>query len=120
MDNGFCRKALTLIKKKNISYILFKTETNKIYNINGKGFYNSDQILRLLQDNGFKVVETVNSPGFIGSILFQILLFFRYIFGLKSLTSKFDLLLQPLTLLDRFFTYDVFSIELVLKIRKNN
>jgi len=120
MDNGICNKVITLIKRKKMSYKVFENDTNKLYNISGKGFYNSDQIFTLLHDNGFQVVESVKSPGFIGSFFFQFLLFTRYILGLKKLTSKFDLMFQPLTFIDRFLSSDSLSIELVLKVRKSN
>jgi len=118
LENGLCNKILAQIKKTNISYMIFKQDTNKLYNISGKGFYNLNQISTLLHKNGFQIVEVIKSPGLIGSFLFQILLLIRYIFGLKKLTSKFDFFLTPLIFIDRFITFNSISIELVIKVKK--
>jgi ubiquinone/menaquinone biosynthesis C-methylase UbiE len=118
MKNKLCSNIINSIKQRKISYQIFKDETNKLYSIVGKGFYNVEQVISLLKDNGFKVVEYKKSPGVVGALIFQYLIFIRYILGMKRLTSKLDILFLPFLKLDRFFTSSSDGIELVLKVEK--
>ena len=118
LKNKLCSNAINLIKQRKVSYRIFKDETNKLYNIVGKGFYDVDQVISLLQGNGFKVVEYKKSPGVVGSLIFQYLIFIRYILGMKKLTSKLDILFLPFLKLDIFSTPKSDGIELILKVEK--
>ena len=113
-----CNKIINKIKKKNVSYQTFKDDTNKLYNIDGKGFYTIDQIIGLLRGNGFKVIEYQKSPGAVGSFIFQCLIFLRYALGMRKLTSKLDLIFLPFLKLDSIFRSKFEGIELVLKLEK--
>ena len=119
MRNKLFYKIIKLIKQKDTSYHLFKDETNKMYNIVGKGFYDIDQVKKILQMNGFKVIGSQKSPGAIGSFIFQFLIFSRYIMGSKKLTSKIDILFLPFLQLDKILRISKFyGIELILKVEK--
>jgi ubiquinone/menaquinone biosynthesis C-methylase UbiE len=118
LNNKLCNKIINLIKKKKVSYQIFKDDTNKLYNISGKGFYSFEQIIGLLQDNGFKVIEYQKSPGVVGSFIFQCLILIRYTLGMRKLTSKLDLIFFPFLRLDSIFRSKSEGIELVLKLKK--
>tara|TARA_B110000483_G_C17933470_1_gene441721 strand:- start:227 stop:709 length:483 start_codon:yes stop_codon:yes gene_type:complete len=119
MRNKLFNKIINLIKQKETSYQLYKKETNMMYNIVGKGFYDIDQVKKILQMNGFKVIKYKKSPGVIGSFIFQFLIFSRYVLGAKKLTSKLDIILFPFVQLDKLLpSFKHKGIEIILKVKK--
>jgi len=112
------RRICSHIKKKDVTYNAFKEDTSKLYNIEGVGFFSILELEKILTRCGFNIISIENSPKIFGSLLFQSLIFIRYLASRKKMTSKFDNILYLLLFFDRFFPIERNRIEVIVKVCK--
>ena len=95
-----------------------KDELIEKFGSRGKGFYEYDEIMELLQREGFEITETEYAPKKLGSSIYEVLLYFCYRAGLPLFHPFYFLLLYPLAYFDRFGSKKQKGNEIIIKARK--
>jgi SAM-dependent methyltransferase len=114
MDSELFNALLSKCLSRRFSYQELLKETNSRYKIRGVGFFNYGELESLLESGGFRIIESEYSPKFFVSLIFQLLILYRYLFNRKALTSKLDWVFFPFIILDRVIPISRFSIERVI------
>ena len=94
-----------------------KDELIEKFGSRGKGFYEYNEVIKLLQREGFEIIETEYSPKRLGSFIYETRLYFCYRVGLP-LFYPFYFLLYPIAYFDRFGSKKYKGNEVVIKARK--
>lgn len=84
----------------------------------GKGFYSSDEIDRLLLEQGFEILELEYGPKKLGSIIYEAQLLFCYRLGLPLSSPFYFPLLYPIAYFDRLGGKKQKGTEILIKARK--
>ena len=84
----------------------------------GKGFYEHEEVIGLLQRGRFEIMETEYAPKRLGSFIYETWLYFCYRVGLPLFHSFYFLLLYPLAYFDRFDSKKQKGNEVIIKARK--
>lgn len=107
-----------------VEYIHFKRlnqlkpQIQRKFRIKGKGYYKYDQIIKLLKEEGFEILEAEYSPKKWGSFIFETTLDLSQRFGVPYNTPFLFLLLYPLVYFDRFADKKQMGSEIIIKARK--
>jgi ubiquinone/menaquinone biosynthesis C-methylase UbiE len=94
-----------------------KDELIKMFGSIGKGFYKYDEVIELLQKEGFEIMETEYAPKRWGSFIYEIWLYFCYRTGLPLFHLFYFPLLYPIAYLDRFGSKKEKGNEVIIKVR---
>ena len=81
------------------------------------GYYKETELFSLLEKNNFIIQEVEYAPKWLGSILFESILYLSYIFNLP-LTHPLHFVFYPIGYLDRFLSKESKGNELVVKAGK--
>lgn len=95
-----------------------KGELIKIFESKGKGFYGFEEIIRLLEEAGFEIIETEYAPKKLGSFLYEVKLYLCYLTGLSFYHPLIDDIIYPLAYCEKFSINKIGN-ELIVKVRKN-
>ena len=95
-----------------------KGELIKKFGSRGKGFYGYYEIIKLLQKEGFEIMETEYSPKRWGSFIYETWLYFCYRTGLPLFHLFYFPLLYPIAYFDRFGSNKQKGNEIIIKARK--
>ena len=95
-----------------------KDELSEMFGSRGKGFYGYDEIIKLFQREGFKIMETEYAPKRIGSFIYETRLYLCYRAGLPLFHLFYFLLLYPIAYFDRFSNKKQKGNEVIIKARK--
>lgn len=97
---------------------LLKPQLRDKFGSRGKGYYDYDEIVELLEGEGFKIEEVEYSPKKWGSLVFELGLFLWYRFGFPFFSAFLFPLLYPIAYFDRFAGSKQKGIELIIKVIK--
>jgi len=95
-----------------------KDELIEMFGSRGKGFYEYDEVIELLQREGFEVMETEYAPKKLGSFIYETWLYFCYHTGLPLFHPFYFPLLYPIAYFDRFGSKKQKGNEIIIKARK--
>ena len=95
-----------------------KDELIQMFGSRGKGFYGYDEVIELLQREGFEVMETEYAPKKLGSFIYETWLYFCYHTGLPLFHPFYFPLLYPIAYFDRFGSKRQKGNEVIIKARK--
>ena len=95
-----------------------KDELIEMFGSQGKGFYEYDKVIELLQREGFEVLETEYAPKRLGSFIYETWLYFCYHTGLPLFHLFYFPLLYPIAYFDRFGSKKQKGNEVIIKARK--
>ena len=84
----------------------------------GKGYYDYDEVMGLLQEEGFGIEEMEYSPKKWGSLVFELGLFLWDRFGFPFSSAFLFPLLYPIAYFDRFADSKQKGNELLIKVKK--
>ena len=90
----------------------------KMFGSKGKGFYKHEEVIELLERNGFEIIEMEYAPKRWGSFIYETWLYFCYRTGLPMFHPFYFLLLYPIAYFDRFGNKKQKGNELIIKARK--
>jgi len=85
----------------------------------GRGFYSENEIISLLQKEGFRIIEKEYSPKIIGSFIYEFWLLFCYKLKLPLCHWSYFPIIYPLMLMDKFGKQDEKGCELIIKAVKS-
>jgi len=94
---------------------LLKPQLRDKFGSRGKGYYDYDEIVELLEEEGFKVEEVEYSPKRWGSLVFELGLFLWYRFGFPFFSAYVFPLFYPIAYFDRFADSKQKGNELIIK-----
>jgi len=84
----------------------------------GKGFYSIEELKDLIEKNNFELIDAEYSPKKIGSLIYEISLWFCLRFGLPLFTPVYFFVQFPFAYFDRFARKTQPGNELVVKVKK--
>jgi len=96
----------------------FRTGLMEKYGVKGKGFYKYNDLIELLQDRGFEILETEYAPKKFGSFIHEIWLYFCYRFGLPLSHPIYFVFFYPIAILDRLGSKKQKGYSIIIKARK--
>jgi ubiquinone/menaquinone biosynthesis C-methylase UbiE len=95
-----------------------KDELIEKFGSRGKGFYGYEEVIELLQKEGFEIMETEYAPKRLGSFIYEIWLYFCYRAGLPLFHLFYFPLLYPIAYFDKFGSKKQKGTEVIIKARK--
>lgn len=96
----------------------FKNDLIEKFGSQGKGFYEYEEVIELLQKASFEIIENEYAPKRLGSLVYETWLYFCYRIGLPLVHSFYFPLLYPIAYFDRFGGKKQKGNELIIKARK--
>ena len=109
---GECHRVLKnegiLVLSVPIEYVWFKRlnhykpQLKEKFGALGKGYYHYDEVMKLLETAGFKIMETEYSPKLWCSLIWELLLFFWYHFQFPYSSPFIFAVLYPTAYFDKF------------------
>ena len=103
---------------KRLNY--YKSQLKEKFGARGKAYYDYDEVIGLLQGNGFEIIEVEYSPKKWGSLIFESYLFLWYRFNFPSFSPLLFPLLYPIAYFDKFANNRQKGNELIIKAKKVN
>jgi len=94
-----------------------RNKLTKKFKSKNKGFYRYNEIIKLLQKEGFKIMKVEYAPKRLGSFIYETWLYFCYYTGLP-LSHPFYFFLYPIAYLDRFSNKRQRGNEIIIKAKK--
>jgi len=95
-----------------------KPQLKKRFGAQGKTYYDYDEVIELLRNEGFGIMETKYSPKKWGSLIFEIGIFLWYHFCFPFFSSFLFPVLYPIAYFDKFADSKQRGNELVIKVRR--
>jgi ubiquinone/menaquinone biosynthesis C-methylase UbiE len=95
-----------------------KLYLNKLFGVEGEGYYTVDKISELLQNNGFQIIKKEYCPKKIGSIIYEKWLIICMCLRVNPFTPISFLIIYPIIIIDRFFNKQQIGDEIIIKSEK--
>jgi len=95
-----------------------KPQLKKRFGALGKAYYDHDEVIELLRNENFKIIEIEYSPKKLGSLIFEIGVFLWHHFNFPFFSPFLFPILYPIAYFDKFPDRKQIGNEVIIKVRK--